>query len=131
MSHENNLPNTQAIYESSKERERIATFDVIELSCQEIAITDGGTVTLTVPEHAVGCTIQAILDGDDSKVSFTIDGVTTPTDSVGNVLGQLFSTELGRTPQNRGGDTDEMENFEAIAQTGDSGRLVVHYYQAK
>lgn len=131
MSHESNLPHTQAIYEASKAAESVVNTDIIELSTQQIAITDGATVSLTVPEHAVGAMIQFVGDTDDSKIKFTVDGVTTPSDSAGNEIFHSQTFHLGKTAWVPRGDIDNLANFEAIAKTGFAGYLRVHYFQRK
>lgn len=120
-----------SIASSAQARLSISTFDVIEPSTQQIAITDAATVTLTVPATAVGATVQAVLAASGEQVKFTVDGTSTPDDVTGFAIEHLGSVDLGKTPEAPGGDPDELANFLAIAVTGVTGYLRVVYYEPK
>jgi len=121
----------QTIFDAAAVRSIVSAYDIDELSTQQIAITDAAVVTLTVPSDAIGATIQAVLTTGGDTIRFTVDGVTTPSDTLGFALEHIDSIDIGKTPLQPGGDPDELANFKAIAATGFVGYIRVIYYKKR
>lgn len=120
-----------SIVSAAQARAIVSAFDIEEGSIEQIAITDGATVTLTVPAEAIGATIQAVLAAAGESVKYTVDGTSTPSDAVGFAIEHLGAVDIGKTPDQPGGDPEALSNFEAIAETGVSGYIRVAYYTKK
>lgn len=104
-------------------------YNLLEADIEEVAVTDGGAVSLTVPATAVGAIVQVKMDTgfETSAICFTVDGMT-PSLTASLKASHYETIDIGNSPNTKG-DSEELGNFRAIAQAGETARIRVLYYE--
>lgn len=104
------------------------SLDLIEVGTEALAVDDtAGGQALTVPAGAVGAVIQVNMDTgfEASEIYYQVDGSVPSANDFQAKDGAVI--HLGKTADSNG-DTAELGNFLAIAQTGETANLAVIYY---
>jgi len=101
--------------------------NLLEGDEEVLSVDDSGTVALTVPASAIGALVQVEILSGDGCVRLYADGQT-PTDTDGIKATHLAQISLGISPV-ANGDSMELGNFLAIAETGTTATIRVEYYE--
>lgn len=102
--------------------------DLIEAGTEALAVDDvAGGKALTVPAGAIGAIIQVNMDAgfEASEIYYQVDGTIPSANDFQAKDGAVI--HLGKTPESDG-DTAELAQFLAIAQTAETANLAVIYY---
>ena len=102
--------------------------DLIEAGTEALAVDDvAGGKALTVPAGAIGAIIQVNMDAgfETSEIYYQVDGTIPSANDFQAKDGAVI--HLGKTPESDG-DTAELAQFLAIAQTAETANLAVIYY---
>ena len=104
------------------------SLDLIEAGTEALAVDDAaGGQALTVPAGAIGAIIQVNMDAgfETSEIYYQVDGTIPSANDFQAKDGAVI--HLGKTPESDG-DTAELAQFLAIAQTAETANLAVIYY---